>query len=546
MDDVDLLLDDRAQRWAVGDRIKRASDVRLPQLTSWNYGPCPRHEQPDPLCPWKQCGGNLLIHQRIGVAWLYAMEQGILADKTGLGKTLISLGLCALIKDREGLGQRAVVVCQASSVLQWVGEFQRFAPGIRVEAAVGTAAQRRQRYVTGWEVMVISSNMLIRDIDMLDRLGPQLVIADDVDALRHLDTATATAFDRLAYKARRVVVINATPLQTRLQDLYAHTVFVGGRSIFGSGTAFETRYVRQEPVTIYNRKTGRKITKTETVGYKNMREFKAKIAPIVLRRSYDDVPDTDIPTVAPPQDVWLELHPDQRRKYAELQRGVLRIMREQGTEVRSATAGAQFMYGSQVCAGLPALGEPDGPRASSKLDWLMTRLCGEPFPTGPASNGDWSDEKVVVFSRFKGTVTALEARCARAGIGVAKVWGEQTAEEKAVQQKRFWEDPGCRVLVGTSSIERSLNLQVANLLVNIDLLLNPARMLQILGRVRRVGSRHRRVHVFNLLARDSQEERYLAVLEARQAVADHVFDEDSGLFEQLSPLHLLQLIRPGS
>lgn len=532
--DIDHILDERSRRWAVAERVRQARTITLPHLSAWNYGPCPRHERPDPLCPWKQCGGDMLIHQRSGVAWLYAMERGILADKTGLGKTLISLGLISLVKQREGLMDRALVVCQASSVLQWVSEFQRFAPGIRVEAAVGDKRLRRQRYASSWEAMVISSNMLLRDIDILARLAPQLVIADDVDSLRHLETATATAFERLSSGARRVVIVNATPLQTRLQDLYAHTVYVGGRSIFGSEVAFETRHVRQEAVEIYNRKTGRKTTKTQTVGYKNMREFKTKINPLILRRSYDDVPDTDIPSVAPPQDVWLELHRAQRAKYAELQKGVLRIIRAEGDEVRNATAGAAFMYGGQICAGLPALGEADGPQASVKLDWIMDRL-----------NGEWSDEKVVVFSRFKGTVTALEARCIQRGIGIAKVWGEQSAVEKKAQQDRFWEDSKCRVLVGTSSIERSLNLQVSNILVNIDLLLNPARMLQVAGRIRRVGSRHRRVHLFNLLARDTQEERYLEVLQQRQAVADHVFEEDNGVFEALSPLQLLQLIRPG-
>jgi len=528
---TDSLIDAQSRRVAAADRVKRASDINLPRFSTWHYGPCPRHETPDMLCAWKACGGDLLNHQRLGVAWLYALKKGILADKTGLGKTLISLGLVALVKDREGLEGRALIVCQASAVLQWVAEFQRFAPGIRVEAAVGDRRQRRQRYASSWEVMVMSSNMLIRDIDMLARVRPQMVFVDDVDAIRHLDTATAQAVDRLTSAADRVTIINATPLQTRLQDLYAHTVYIGGREIFGSETAFETRYVRQEPVEIYNTRTGRKTTKVQTVGYRHMQEFKTRISPLILRRSYDDVPDTDIPSVAPPQNVWLDLHRSQREKYTELQRGVLRIIKEEGDEVRSATAGARFMYGGQICAGLPALGEVDGPGASVKLDWIMDRLLG-----------DWQDEKVVVFSRFKGTVSALETRCRRHDIGLAKVWGEQSAQEKKGQQDRFWQDPRCRVLVGTSSIERSLNLQNANLLVNVDLLLNPARMLQVLGRIRRVGSRHRRVHVFNLLARDTQEERYLSVLEQRQAVADHVLDDENGLFAALSPLALLQLI----
>jgi SNF2 family DNA or RNA helicase len=186
-----------------------------------------------------------------------------------------------------------------------------------------------------------------------------------------------------------------------------------------------------------------------------------------------------------------------------------------------------------VCAGLPALDEPDGPEASVKLDWLLDKLTG-----------DWVDQKVVVFSKFKGTIRALGTRLRDADIGMALIWGDMPTERRQEQQRRFWDHPKCRVIVGTSAIERSLNLQVSNIVVNLDTLLNPARMTQILGRIRRVGSVHSHVYVFNLLTRDTQEERYLEVLQKRQALADYVFDESSELYESLSSIELLSLITP--
>ena len=99
--------------------------------------------------------------------------------------------------------------------------------------------------------------------------------------------------------------------------------------------------------------------------------------------------------------------------------------------------------------------------------------------------------------------------------------------------------------------ERSLNLQNASILVMWDLQLNPARVAQIAGRVRRVGSQHKRVFVFELLHENTQEDRYMASLAARQTLFDYVYDidntdidQDQLLISKLDPDQVLRLIRP--
>ena len=74
------------------------------------------------------------------------------------------------------------------------------------------------------------------------------------------------------------------------------------------------------------------------------------------------------------------------------------------------------------------------------------------------------------------------------------------------------------------------------------MILNPARMTQLAGRISRDGSHHKTVYVHNLLTRDTQEENYLAVLEREQALLDSVWGTTNELFRQLSGLELLNLI----
>jgi len=250
-----------------------------------------------------------------------------------------------------------------------------------------------------------------------------------------------------------------------------------------------------------------------------------------LRRTADDIDDVDLPTIIP-NTVWLDLSPAQRDKYEKLRQGVLQIIKAEGTSVKHARAAAQFVYGQQICAGLATIGEPDGAGTSSKLDWILDHLTG-----------DLSDQKIVIFAQFTNTVEALAVRLSGAGIGHATIWGRQPDKAvRATAMKRFWDDDNCRVLMGTSAIEQGLNLQIARHMINIDQLMNPARMQQLAGRIRRVGSAYKSVYIHNLLTRNTQEEGYLDLLQREQALADHIWDEANQLYEALSPLALLQLI----
>lgn len=525
-------------------RIKTLPDVQFPELKHWNYAPCEHHDTPQVACVYRKCGGDFFAHQRVGIAWFYAVERGLLADSTGLGKSNEILGLIALLKEREK-PYRTLIVAQPSAVKQWVAEANRFIPGIRAGAGEGTKNERYDIYDTDWELLVINNSILIRDYEYLNEAVPfDVLVADDVDPIRN-STRTSTAFYLLSQKVEKCYVLNATPLAMRLEDLYRTAEPLGGRTIFGSLSYFQRRYIQRSLVTVViptkqqvkNPKTGRKQRTRkvwQATGYQEIDDFKRKFSPIFLRRTYDDVAgDLSIPEIAPPTDVWMDLHPAQRHRYNELQNGVMTILKEHGEEVNQVTALTAFLRGSQICAGLSSLGEPDGEGTSIKLDWIERQL-----------QGDWEQEKIVVFTKFKGIVSSLLARCEALGVGAVPIWGEANATERARDVKRFWEDPNCRVLVGTTALERSLNLQNSRIFVNVDRLLNPAREVQKLGRVRRLGSQHSRVFTFNLLIRDSQEEGYASVLAARSAISDSVWNEENQLFEQLSPSDLLRLIRP--
>ena len=119
-------------------------------------------------------------------------------------------------------------------------------------------------------------------------------------------------------------------------------------------------------------------------------------------------------------------------------------------------------------------------------------------------------ERIVVFSQYARTVEALFARCAPAGgiaaltargariatgrITRAECLGQFTPEGDRSRSSAAQID----LLLATDLLSEGLNLQRASVVVHLDLPWNPARLDQRVGRVRRVGSLHEHVSVYQM------------------------------------------------
>jgi SNF2 family DNA or RNA helicase len=526
-------------RWARAERVKKLDKVDLPHLADWNYGPCEHHEVSTAECEYRKCGFTPFDHQTVSAAVHFISHRSIDASETGTGKTnSILLTLCLVKHYNERL--KAILVVPTTAVQQWASETERFAPGLKIATATAGMKkdQRIELYAQDWEVLIIGFHLMTRDIDALEELHPSQVVSDDVDPLLQLTNKTHQSLVRLSSDADRIIIANATNLQTRLDQLYAVSIPLGSREIWGSIKSFKDKYIKKDPVTVFYKSSSGVRTKNTTLkatGYKNLDDFKAKFNQMVIRHRYEDLSDVRIPSIIA-ESVYLELYAPQRYKYDLLQQGVLELMKkDEPPQQKMVSALAAWTHGGQICAGLPALNEADGPQASVKLDWTVRHITN-----------DWADRKTVVYARNQGTIRALQDRLDSENVGHAAIWGGLTgADKRAAERKRFLEDNDCRTMIISAAGERSLNLQNASVLTSIDTNLNPARVQQIMGRIRRIGSVHDRVFAFSLLAIDTQEDRYQTVLASRQALFDAVHDENhADLFEQLDAETLLRLISP--
>lgn len=507
----------KEKRIEVANKIKKLTDFKLPHLDYFNFSPCEKHETLDIRC--KKCGIEPRKHQNVGAAWLYASGNGLLAFSTGLGKTgcMALLSAILLQYNEASYSNRILVICRAAAAPQWEVELNRFLPKANIILAKGSSQQRLKRYLEKpWHICIISDKTFINDAENLSNAFDfSLVCCDDIDPLRTPQSQTHYHINQAVRQIPRVVVATATPVQKRLEDIYYFLRPLGVQQVVGSPAQFEQRYKEKG-----------------TKNYKRVEEFSQKIDHMVFRKTPDDIDDIELPTTYP-TDIYLDMYPAQLERYQELQRGVLRIIKESGEQTKRAEAMAKFIYGSQICGGLATLGEVDGPRTSAKLDWCEDKLV----------DGEFSDSKVFVFCMFKNTVRALQARLARNNVGFETIWGENRAPAARLHaQQRFWDDPDCKVMIGTSAAEQSLNLQNARHLINVDHILNFARMTQVAGRINRDGSPEKSKYIHNLYMAGTQETRYDLILTREQNLSNMVLGDSSGIYGNVSPYEMLQMV----
>jgi superfamily II DNA/RNA helicase len=67
-----------------------------------------------------------------------------------------------------------------------------------------------------------------------------------------------------------------------------------------------------------------------------------------------------------------------------------------------------------------------------------------------------------------------------------------------------------RILITTDILAEGVNMHRANLLINYDLPWNPTKILQRVGRVNRVGTKHKKVHIFNIFP-TSESDKHLGL-----------------------------------
>ncbi|XP_063752794.1 E1A-binding protein p400 isoform X2 [Eleginops maclovinus] len=177
--------------------------------------------------------GSLREYQQIGVDWLVNLHKknlnGILADETGLGKTVQTVAYMAQLAGQEGIWGPHLIVVRTCKLLNWEVEFKRWCPGLKILLYLGNRRERRNKRMwwgeaNSFHVCVTSYKLLMKDQSHFLRRRWKHLVLDEVQLIKsmtekHWETIFALRSEQ------RVLLIN-TPLQNTLKELWTMIHFL--------------------------------------------------------------------------------------------------------------------------------------------------------------------------------------------------------------------------------------------------------------------------------------------------------------------------------
>ena len=249
------------------------------------------------------------------------------------------------------------------------------------------------------------------------------------------------------------------------------------------------------------------------------------VRPYLLRRTKSQVL-SDLPEKTE-QTLFVELGEAQRKAYDELRehfRAELagRIGRMGIGRSRIAVLEALLRLRQTAChQGLVDPTRVD--ESCAKLDTLLAQL-DEVLDEG---------HKVLVFSQFTSFLSILRRRLDEKKTVYEYLDGRTTDRQARVV--RFQEDPDCKLfLVSLKAGGQGLNLTAADYIYILDPWWNPAVEAQAVDRAHRIGQT-RRVFAYRLIAKDTVEEKILALQDRKRELADSIVRADESLIGGLTP-----------
>ena len=440
---------------------------------------------PDASLP-EDMEATLRSYQHRGVNWLVFLRTaglgGMLADDMGLGKTLQAL--CAI----RG---RTLVVAPTSVMSHWSDEIRRFRPGLRQSLYHGP-----QRHLDSEAEVTLTTYAILRlDNERLAQQNWDTVVLDEAQNIKNPDSQVAQA--AFGLRARFRLTLSGTPIENRLEELWSQFHFLN-RGLLGGRQDFQERYAQP-------------VAAGEEEAAERLRE---RIRPFILRRSKGEV----APELPPRTERILhcELSDAERLVYdtvraAALSDVVARL--EAGGNVMAAFEALLRLRQASCHSGLVP---GQVANTSAKVDLLLEVLAEVVA----------DDHKALVFSQWTALLDRVEPHLQAAGINYLRLDGRTRRRDEVV--RRFQDDTGPPVmLISLRAGGTGINLTAADHIFLLDPWWNPAVEDQAADRAHRIGQT-RPVLVHRLVARDTVEDRILALQQHKRSLADVALADATG------------------
>ncbi|MEI8404983.1 MAG: SNF2-related protein [Actinomycetes bacterium] len=443
---------------------------------------------------------TLRPYQVDGFRWLAHLHAhglgGILADDMGLGKTLQALALMVHVSDADPGAAPFLVVAPTSVVGNWAAEAQRFAPGLTV-ATISEGLARRgvelSSITDNADLVITSYGLFRREFEHYEAVEWSGLFLDEAQFVKNHTSQASRRARMLSTKFK--VAVTGTPMENNLLELWS-LFAITAPGLLGSTEKFRTHFA----MPIEKRQDAERLV-----------ELRSRIRPFMLRRNKELVA-TELPPKTE-QILEVELSAKHRKVYdtylhRERSR-VLGLLDDMDTNRFEIFRSLTLLRQASLDVSLVDAAHAAVP--STKLE-MLAEMVGDVVAEG---------HKVLVFSQFTRFLTSATEMIKGLGIEVAYLDGKTKDRQGAIE--KFREGDASVFLISLKAGGFGLNLTEADYCILLDPWWNPATEAQAVDRTHRIGQT-KNVMVYRLVARDTIEEKVMAMKAKKAALFDDVID----------------------
>lgn len=426
-------------------------------------------------------GGELRPFQRAGVAYALNARRCFIADEQGLGKTIQAL---ATIEAADAYP--ALVVCSASTKLNWYRETAKWLPGRYVEVLSGSDASL---------LLVSAADVIVINYDILNAWAGQVggpgqpdepgdlcslplkaLVFDESQKLKNPKTQRTRAAQMLSKSVAdtaHVLMLSGTPIRSRPAELIPQLEILRRLQEFGGRTRFKKRY--------------------SDAGAEHLVELNELLRrTCYVRREKSEVLK-DLPAK---ERAVVPVEIDNRAEYDRAESDLIRWLRDHaGAAAAERASHAEHLARIQALKRLTA----DG-KLKAAIRWI----------------GDFleSGEKLVVFAHHIRIQHALLDKWP----GAARILGDDDMNARQESIDRFQTDDDCKLFIASlQAAQEGITLTAASNVAFLELAWTPAEHDQAEDRCHRIGQEDS-VTAWYLLGTDTIDEKIAELIEQKRAI----------------------------
>nr|WP_243119875.1 DEAD/DEAH box helicase [Clostridium perfringens] len=458
----------------------------------------------------KALNAELRPYQKEGFKWINEITDlgfgGVLADDMGLGKTLQIIAF--LLSQKKS---KSIVVVPTSVIYNWMDEFEKFAPSIRIGLVHGSKSKRdkvlrdfkrglgikieeenlKEKSYEKYDVLLTTYGTLKNDEKAYENLSFDYCIIDEAQNIKNPSAQATLSVKNI--KSRCNIALTGTPIENNLMELWSIFDFVMPGYLF-TKDRFRERFILDES---------------------NLSELKYLITPFILRRLKEEVL-SELPEKLEKK-YLVEMKGKQKQLYSFYVKAIKNQLNENKSSEKSGRDKINlFAYLTklrEICLD-PSIVVADYKGGSSKLT-VVREIVKDASESG---------KKILLFSQFTSVLQKIEEDFKKEDISYLYLDGGTSAKDRVERVKKFNDDSNIKVfLISLKAGGVGLNLTSASVVIHFDPWWNPSVEDQATDRVHRFGQENK-VEVIKLVAKDTIEEKIVLMQEDKRELIQSLMD----------------------